>query len=166
MRSTCRLDAGGVEIKVAVRKTLPFVFLVILAGCGGSSPFSASERDEYNERINAINDAWEEFRVAGNACTGADAADCLKAALDSSGFPEAVGNLRSTVVRFQDSVEPGDCQSSLDDVEASLHILNINIDILKYGETDPDAVEETADSFVEAWDAAVAAGDAAGDACS
>jgi hypothetical protein len=152
---------------LAVRKVLPFVALVILAGCGGSSPFSASERDEINKRITETNDAWEEFIAAGDACTGADAGDCFKAALDSSGFPTAVGNLRSTVVKFRDKVEGGDCQSALDDLEFGLRIVGANLDALKYGDADnADAMQTTASSLREAWDSAAGSRDRAADACS
>lgn len=142
---------------------LPFVVLVILAGCGGS-PFSASEQDEYDERVNEINDAWEEFRVAGNACTGADAAPCFEAALESSGLVEAVGNLRSTVVKFQANVDPGDCRSSLHGLELTLGtVVGATLDAMKYGEA--DAVQTTASDLPERWEAVVEAGSRAADAC-
>ena len=53
---------------------LPFVVLVILAGCeasADSAQFSTSEIDEYNERINETNDAWKKFRSASNGCSTA-----------------------------------------------------------------------------------------------
>jgi hypothetical protein len=159
------VGSGGVQIEVVVRKVIPVVVVAIVAGCGGSSPISASERDQYNEGVTEINAAWEKFRVAGNACTGADAAACLEGALESSGLPEAVGSLRSMVVKLEANVESGDCQSALDFLEASLHDLNISIDILKYGDIDPNAVEQTADNFRTAWEAAIERSGRAGDAC-
>lgn len=143
---------------MAAPKLLSFVVLVFLAGCGGS-PFSASEQDEYNERVNEINDAWEEFRVAGNACT----APCFQAALESSGFVEAVGNFRSTVVKFQDNVDPGECRSSLHDLELFLGTIGATLDSMKYGED--DAVQTAASSLRQRWDEAVAVGSFAADAC-
>ena len=116
-----------------------------------STRLSGSQQDEYNERVDEINRAWEDFRVAGNACTAEDADSCLPAALESSGFVEAVGNLRTTFVRFGESVDPGECRSALEDAEASLHTLLIALDILKYRE----ANAQTAAQVRSEWDAAV-----------
>jgi NAD-dependent SIR2 family protein deacetylase len=140
----------------ALRRTLVFgFFLMASVGCGGSADstrLSSSQQDEYNERVDEINRAWEDFRVAGNACTAEDA-DCFSAALESSGFVEAVGNLRTAIVRFGESVDPGECKSALEDAEASLHTLLITLDILKYG--DASDIPTAAPQVRSAWDAAV-----------
>jgi hypothetical protein len=156
---------------VAKRKALGLVFvLVIVAGCGGSSnsaQLSAAERDEYNERIDEINRAWEDFRVAGNACTAADAAPCFEAALESSGFAAAVGDLRSTVVQFQADIDSGECRSSLDDLELNLRTLLANLGALKEdaGTGDAHAIQTTAPRVRSAWEDAVVAQDISVDAC-
>ena len=146
------------------------VVLVIGAGCAGvsnSGQLSASERDEYDERINAINRAWEDFRVAGNACTEPDVAPCFESAFESSGFVAAVGDLRSTVVKLRGNVDPGECQSSLDDLELALRILLANLDVLKAdAETgDAHAIETMAPTVRSNWDSAVMAQDITVDEC-
>jgi hypothetical protein len=147
---------------------LSFVVLVIVAGCGGFSEpaqFSASERDEYDKRVTQANDAWEEFRVASNGCsTAAHAASCFETALDSSGLVQALGRLRSTVVKFEFKADLGDCRSSLDFLNNALSILEGDLDALSSGD-DLRAVA-TAPDVRRGWEGVVRAGAVAADACS
>jgi hypothetical protein len=137
---------------------LPFAVLVIVASCGGSSEsaqFSASE----------IDDAWNEFRVASNGCsTAAHASSCFETALDSSGFAQALGRLRSTVVKFEFKPDPGDCRSSLDFLNNALSILEGDLDALSSGD-DLRAVA-TAPDVRRGWEGLTRAAALAADACS
>jgi hypothetical protein len=153
---------------VTVRKILPFALLVVVASCGGSSEsaqFSASERDEYNERANETNDAWKKFRVASNGCsTAAHASSCFETALESSGFAQALGRLRSTVVEFEFKPDPGDCRSSLDFLNNALSILEGDLDAVSSGD-DLRAVA-TAPDVRRDWEGVAQAAALAAGACS
>lgn len=134
--------------------------LALLSACGTSesTQVSSSDTDAYNENIDEINRAWEEFRVAANACTFEDS-PCWTAALVSSGFEQAVSNLQATASGIRDSVEAGECRSSLDALEARLENLLDSLDVLKddVGAADASAIESSAPAVRSAWDAAVTA---------
>lgn len=155
----------------AARNALAFVAMLTIGfGCGGSSDatrLSASEGDQYDERINEINRTWEEFRVAGNACTTADAGPCFEAALESSGFEQAVTDLRATVDQFRANVDAGDCRSSLDSLDAKLGTLLAALASLREDAEagDAEGIASTAHAVRAAWDAAVDAQEPSSEVC-
>jgi hypothetical protein len=78
---------------------------------------------------------------------------------------EAAGKLRSTAVKFQATVDAGDCRTMLEVLEGRLHTLVIALEMLKYLE-DADAIEERVSSAQAEWDAVTEAAGPASDACS
>jgi hypothetical protein len=146
---------------------LPFVALVILAGCeasSGSAQFSDSEINVYNGQVEKINDGWKKFSVASSDCsTAAHAASCFETALDSSGLAQALERLRSTVVKYEFKVDPGDCRLSLERFNTELSSLQGTLDLLKGDDLRAVAM---APEVRRGWEGVVRAAYLAADKCS
>ena len=138
--------------------------LVLLGACGTSestevsSEVSSPDADAYDEEINEINRAWEDFRVAGNACT-VDDSPCFMAALESSGFEQAVSDLEATAHSIETKAETGECQSSFEALDAELESLLDSLATLKddLQAADASGIESSAPAVRSAWDEAVTA---------
>jgi hypothetical protein len=134
------------------------LLLVFLVACStsDSSDVSSADTDAYNEGIDEINRAWEEFRVTANACNVADG-PCFDEALDSSGVEQAVSDLQATVRSLARAVETGECRSSLTAFDAGLEDLLDSLEALKDDAQAADAsgIESSAPAVRSAWDAAV-----------
>jgi hypothetical protein len=141
-------------------RLLSILMLVLLGACSTSesAQVPSSDTDAYDDQIAEINNAWEEFRVAGNACVGADGS-CWTAALASSGFEQAASDLRATAKGIEDTVETGECRSSFAALGTELEHLLDSIDALKddVEAADASGIESSAPAVRSAWEAAVTA---------
>lgn len=151
------------------RALVTVVFMALAAGCGGSSDATrlpASDRDQYDERIDEINRTFEEFRVAGNACKVEDPG-CFEAALADSGFEAALVELSSTVDEIGAGLEPGECKSSLESLEGELSNLSSALAALKADVQagDVEGLGSSAPAVADGWGSAVDAQAPSSEAC-
>jgi hypothetical protein len=136
------------------------LMLGLLGACAtsDSTQVSSPDSDAYNERIDEINRTWEEFRVAGNACS-IDDGPCFVDAMTSSGFEQAVSDLQGTVQSFGTTVETDECRSSLSAFDAALEELLESLEAMRDDaqSTDTSGLEASVLAVRSAWDAAVTA---------
>lgn len=107
----------------------------MLAGCGGSSAGqhpAGSDVDRFNRRVAAINHAWEQFRVGGNACPlNPSAGDCLATAMQDSAIEPATDALRAHVKHVESTLRDGSCRRALRSLDARLAAFHTALDTLR-----------------------------------
>jgi hypothetical protein len=151
---------------------LAVVVGVMLAGCGespaGQHP-AGSDVDRFNQRVAAINHAWEQFRVGGNACPiTPSAGPCLAAAIQDSGIQPATGALRVHVKHVESSLSDGTCRRALRSFDARLAAFHRALDTLRRDAAGGQTLEVLlADTHRvrPAWNAATAAEEHSTNAC-
>jgi hypothetical protein len=133
------------------------LMLVLLSACATSDSTEVSS-DAYNERVDEINRTWEEWRVAANACSTADA-PCWEDALaaSGSGFEQAVSDYKDTVRSLATSFENGECRSSLVALDAALEDLLDSLEALRDDVEAVSGIEASAPAVRSAWEDAVTA---------
>ena len=136
------------------------LMLVLLGACAtsDSTEVSSSDSDAYNERVDEINRTWEEWRVAANACSTADA-PCWEDALaaSGSGFEQAVSDFQDTVRSLATSFENGECRSSMVAFDAALEDLLDSLEALRDDVEAASGIESSAPAVRSAWEDAVTA---------
>jgi hypothetical protein len=110
------------------------VSLITLSGCGGSSGSqqrsspSNHEFDLINQRVAALNTAWNGFRSGVRTCPVSDRhsqamATCFDQAYTSSGIDTAIADLHQQIGQIQGRLDPGGCRSALGRFGAKLAVL-------------------------------------------
>jgi outer membrane murein-binding lipoprotein Lpp len=153
------------------QRAITFILtFVIAAGCATSSDstrLSESDTDRINSQVTELNRTWEKFRVSANACTPADATTCFEAAFSSSGFEDAVTDLRAAIGEVGEDVDKGECRSSLDALDAKLGRLSSALDTLQADAEagNIESIGTTGPAVRSAWDAAVNAQSSSSKVC-
>jgi hypothetical protein len=163
---------GGGRVHALVRWSLSVTLTVLAASCGhdsaGQYP-AGSDVDRFNHRVDAIDRAWEQFRVRGNACSvDSSAGSCLATALQSSGFVAATDALRAHVWHVERTLGEGTCRGALRRLGARLGTLRSALQTLSQDAGGAGSVAVLiADThrIRSSWDASVAAENGSRAAC-
>jgi hypothetical protein len=144
----------------------------MLAGCGESSVGqhpAGSNVDRFNQRVAAINHAWEQFRVGGNACpVNSSAGPCLVTAMRDSALEPATDALRTHVEHVERTLSDGPCRRALRSLDTGLAAFRTALDRLRRDATGGQSLDVLlADTHRvrPGWNAATAAENLSTDAC-
>jgi hypothetical protein len=144
----------------------------MLAGCGESSVGqhpAGSNVDRFNQRVAAINHAWDQFRVGGNACpVNTSAGPCLVTAMQDSALEPATDALRTHVEHVERTLRDGHCRQALHTLDARLAAFHAALETLRRdaaGGQSLDVLLADTHRVRPGWNAATAAENHSTDAC-
>jgi hypothetical protein len=143
-----------------------------LAGCGvasaGQQP-AGSDVNRFNQRVAAINHAWERFRLGGDACpVDPSAGPCLAAAMRNSAIEPSTDALRVHVKHVEGTLGDGSCRRALRSLDARLADFRTALNTLRRDTGDGQSLavlQADTHRLRPAWNAATAAENHSTDVC-